>query len=179
MKVVETRFDGLFIIEPTVYGDERGYFMETFKPVDFANLTGTSPIFVQENESMSHMFTVRGLHYQKGKHSQAKLVRVVTGKVIDAVVDLRPDSKTYGESFSVLLSGENKKQLYVPRGFAHGFAVLTNNTIFNYKCDNYYNPESEAGLNPFDPDLKIKWLVHESDALLSEKDGLWPNICDI
>lgn len=177
MKVIETEFEGLLILEPTVYGDDRGYFVETYGNEHLHTLGLHS--WFQDNESMSNTFIVRGLHYQTGLHAQAKLIRVVQGAVIDAVVDLRPKSVTYGEVFTMFLSGKNKKQLYVPRGFAHGFAVLTDNTIFNYKCDNYYHPESEAGINPFDPDLNINWRIKEDEAILSKKDKLWPNLCDI
>jgi len=180
MKIEETEFEGLFVIEPTVFEDERGYFLETFNALKFAEETGgISPVFVQDNESMSDIFTVRGLHYQKGKDAQAKLVRVVEGSVIDVALDLRPDSKTFGQHYSVHLSGENKKQLYIPRGFAHGFSVITDETIFIYKCDNYYNKDSEAGINPFDPDLNIHWYVNTDEAIMSDKDKKWPNLCEI
>jgi dTDP-4-dehydrorhamnose 3,5-epimerase len=176
MKITETEIEGLIILEPIVYGDDRGYFMESYNK-KFDQILGVS--WYQDNESMSNINTVRGLHYQKGVYAQAKLVRVITGSVIDSVVDLRLDSKTYGKSFSILLSGNNKKQLYIPRGFAHGFSVLSNNTIFNYKCDNVYKPEAEAGINPFDPDLNINWIVKEEDAILSKRDKSWSNLCEI
>jgi dTDP-4-dehydrorhamnose 3,5-epimerase len=179
MEIIKTEFEGLFVIEPTVFEDERGYFLETFNQAKFAELTGISPVFVQDNESMSDIFTLRGLHYQKGEYAQAKLVRVVEGSVIDIALDLRRDSKTYGQHYSVHLSGENKKQLYIPRGFAHGFSVITDESIVSYKCDNIYNKNSEAGVNPFDETLNIHWYVNSAEAIISDKDKNWPNLCNI
>jgi len=177
MNITNTEIKGLFVIEPNVYKDDRGYFMETYNK----HLNDTLGIeeWIQDNESMSNKFTVRGLHYQRSIYSQAKLVRVVQGSVIDTVVDIRAESETYGKSFSILLTGDNKKQLFVPRGFAHGFSTLANNTIFNYKCDDFYNAESECGINPFDPDLNIDWKIKGKEVIMSEKDKLWPNFCDI
>lgn len=168
--------EGLVVIEPTVHEDDRGYFMITYDK-DIHKALGVKE-WVQENESKSKIFTVRGLHYQKGMWSQAKLVRVTKGAVIDSVVDLRHDSETYGKVFSILLSHRNKRQLFVPRGFAHGFSVLSKTAIFNYKCDNVYNPDSEAGINPFDPNLDIGWLIKKEEAILSKKDKMWPNMSD-
>lgn len=178
MKITETGLEGLLVLEPTIYGDDRGYFMESFNGINFANDIHKT-IFLQDNESQSSYATIRGLHYQKDKYAQAKLVRVVVGEVLDVVLDIRPNSKTYGKHFSISLTGYNKKQLFIPRGFAHGFSVLREGTIFNYKCDNLYNPEFEAGINPFDPDLKIDWLFNRNNAILSLKDKKWPNLCDI
>lgn len=179
MNIIKTDFKGLFIIEPAVFEDERGYFMETFNEVEFAAKTGANPIFVQDNESCSNTFVIRGLHYQTGVHAQSKLVRVSQGSVVDSVVDIRPNSETYGKSFSILLTDKNKRQLYVPRGFAHGFSVLMDNTIFNYKCDNYYNKDAESGINPLDPALAIHWIVKPEEAIISQKDKILPNLCDI
>lgn len=179
MKIIKTDFEGLFVIQPKVFEDDRGYFLETFNAAKFAKKTGIETNFVQDNESLSDIFTVRGLHYQKGKHAQAKLVRVTQGSVIDVVLDLREGSETYGQHYSVHLSGKNKKQLYIPKGFAHGFSVLKDDTIFNYKCDAAYNKKSEAGINPYDPDLNIHWYIKADEAIMSDKDKKWPNLCDI
>lgn len=179
MKVQGTSMEGLFVLEPTIHKDDRGYFMETFNEATFAAKTGANPIFVQDNESSSEIFTIRGLHYQEGEFAQAKLVRVSKGAVMDVVVDIRPDSTTYGKTFSILLNEINKKQLYIPRGFAHGFSVLEENTIFNYKCDNYYKKDAESGINPFDSDLNINWYVNHDVAIMSEKDKTWKDFCEI
>lgn len=177
MKVTKTNLQGVLVLKPTVYKDSRGYFTETYGSKHGGVLGPHS--WMQDNESKSSIFTLRGLHYQTGFHAQAKLVRVVVGAVLDVVVDIRPTSKTYGEHFSILLTGKDNKQLYIPRGFAHGFSVLEDETIFNYKCDNYYSSWAEAGINPFDPDLNINWMVQEDEAIVSEKDKNWPNLCDI
>lgn len=170
MQVIETKLKGCFVIEPRVFGDERGYFFESFNKTSFQKLTGQEIDFVQDNEAYSNRGVLRGLHFQKGKHAQAKLVRVVKGKVLDVVVDLRPDSETYGEHFSIVLSEENKKQLFVPRGFAHGYSVLENNTIFVYKCDNYYAPDAEGGVLYNDASLQIDWMLEAHEIQLSDKD---------
>ena len=170
MEVTETYLKGCFIIEPQVFGDERGFFFESFNKNKFRELTGIEIEFVQDNEAFSYKGILRGLHFQKGEFAQAKLVRVVKGKVLDVAVDLRPGSKTFGKHFSVILSEENKKQLFVPRGFAHGYAVLEDNTLFSYKCDNYYNKESESGVIYNDKDLQIDWMLEENEIELSEKD---------
>ncbi|MEQ6125076.1 dTDP-4-dehydrorhamnose 3,5-epimerase [Pseudotenacibaculum sp. MALMAid0570] len=175
MTVKETELKGCFIIEPKIFDDGRGYFFESFNQNKFQELTGLNPIFVQDNQSMSQRGVLRGLHLQRGTFAQAKLVRVIKGKVLDVVVDLRPESSTYGRSFSIVLSEENKKQLFVSRGFAHGFSVLEDNTIFSYKCDNYYNKESEDGIIYNDAELNIDWMLEESEIQLSEKDKLLPN----
>lgn len=170
MQVTETKLKGCFVIEPTIFGDGRGYFFESFNKEKFKELTGQEIDFVQDNEAFSNRGVLRGLHFQKGKYAQAKLVRVVKGKVLDVVVDLRPDSLTYGLSFSCILSEENKKQLFVPRGFAHGYAVLEDNTVFVYKCDNFYHPASEGGVLYSDKSLNVDWMLSEDEIMLSEKD---------
>lgn len=170
MEVTETYLKGCFIIEPQVFGDERGFFFESFNKNKFRELTGIEIEFVQDNEAFSYKGILRGLHFQKGEFAQAKLVRVVKGKVLDVAVDLRPGSKTFGKHFSVILSEENKKQLFIPRGFAHGYAVLEDHTVFSYKCDNYYNKESESGVIYNDSDLNIDWMLEENEIQLSEKD---------
>jgi len=170
MKVTETNLKGCFIIEPQVFVDKRGYFFESFHKEKFQQLTNIEVDFLQDNEAFSNRGVVRGLHFQKGQYAQAKLIRVVKGKVLDIVVDLRSGSKTFGKHFSIILSGENKKQLFVPRGFAHGYAVLEDNTLFSYKCDNYYNKESEGGVIYNDKDLQIDWMLEENEIQLSEKD---------
>jgi dTDP-4-dehydrorhamnose 3,5-epimerase len=179
MKVTETHLKGCFIIEPTVFGDERGYFFESFHKEKFQQLTNIEVDFLQDNEAFSNRGVVRGLHFQKGHFAQAKLVRAVKGKVLDVAVDLRPESKTFGKYFSIILSEENKKQLFVPRGFAHGYAVLEDNTIFAYKCDNYYNKESEGGVIYNDKDLQIDWMLEKEEVLLSVKDGKLISLKDL
>ncbi len=170
MEVTETYLKGCFIIEPQVFGDERGCFFESFNKNKFRKLTGIEIEFVQDNEAFSNRGVIRGLHFQKGQFAQAKLVRVVKGVVLDVTVDLRPGSKTFGKHFSIILSSENKKQLFVPRGFAHGYAVLEDHTVFSYKCDNYYNKESESGVIYNDTDLDIDWMLEENEIQLSKKD---------
>lgn len=170
MKVVETKLKGCFIIAPTIFGDERGYFFESFNKEKFKELTGTEIEFVQDNEAFSNKGTLRGLHFQKGAFAQAKLVRVVKGKVLDVVVDVRPSSKTFGKHFSCILSEENKKQLFIPRGFAHGYSVLEDNTIFVYKCDNFYHPKAEDGIIYNDTTLNIDWMLSDDEIIVSEKD---------
>lgn len=174
MLVKETNLKGCLIIEPRVFMDKRGYFVESFNKKKFKESTGISIDFVQDNESKSSKGVLRGLHYQKGNFAQAKLVRVISGSVLDVAVDLRTDSKTFGDHVSVILSGENKTQLYVPRGFAHGFLVLEDDTTFCYKCDNYYNKESEAGIIYNDKDLNIDWNLPNADLIISEKDQILP-----
>ena len=170
MKVTETHLKGCFIIEPQVFVDERGYFFESFHKEKFQQLTNIEVDFLQDNEAFSNRGVVRGLHFQKGQHAQAKLIRVVKGKVLDIAVDLRSGSKTFGKHFSIILSEENRKQLFVPRGFAHGYAVLEDNTVFFYKCDNYYNKESESGVIYNDKELDIDWLLNKEEIVLAEKD---------
>jgi len=174
MKATETRLKGCFILEPRVFKDERGYFFETFNSNTFNEVTGTNTSFVQDNESYSTKGVLRGLHYQTGEHAQAKLVRVVKGKVLDVAVDNRKDSKTYGEYVAVELTEVNKKQLFVPRGFAHGFVVLSETAIFSYKCDNFYNKASEGGIIYNDESLNIDWQLPKSELIISEKDIILP-----
>lgn len=176
MNFIETNLKGCFIIEPKVFHDERGYFMESFNQNTFNQGIGQEISFVQDNQSYSSRGVLRGLHYQCGEHAQAKLVRVLEGEVLDVAVDLRLGSKTYGESYSILLSAENKKQFYIPRGFAHGFIVLSEKATFFYKCDNFYNKESEGGLIYNDPTLKIDWGIPENELIISDKDKVLPTI---
>lgn len=168
MKITRTEIEDLILIQPNVFGDERGYFFESFNEEEWKKHVGGHIRFVQDNESMSHKGVLRGLHFQKPPYAQGKLIRVVQGSVLDVAVDLRKDSKTYGKIYKVELSAENKKQLYVPEGFAHGFLTLEDNTIFSYKCTNFYNKESEGGLMWNDESLKIDWEI--KDPILSEKD---------
>lgn len=170
MIVVETSLPGCLIIKPKVYSDARGYFYESFNQQQWQAETGLTTTFVQDNEAFSNYGVIRGLHFQTGEHAQAKLVRVITGKVLDVVVDIRLDSATYGQHIAVELSSENKMQLFIPRGMAHGYAVLEDNTRFSYKCDNYYNKASESGVFYNDPALGIDWKIAEEERLLSEKD---------
>lgn len=169
MKIIETGIKDLLIIEPTIFGDSRGYFMESFSKKRFQEVFGKIE-FVQENESKSKYGVVRGLHFQTDPHAQSKLVRAVKGTVWDVAVDIRKGSPTYGKHVAVELSEDNKRQLFIPRGFAHGFSVLSEEAIFQYKCDNYYNPESEGAILWNDSDLNIDWRIPEADIILSEKD---------
>ena len=169
MNYIQTEIDGVWLIEPKVFFDERGYFMEAFKKEEFESHIG--PVnFVQDNESKSSFGVLRGLHYQKGEYSQAKLVRVIKGEVLDVAVDLRKSSPTFGKYVSVLLSEENKRQFFIPRGFAHGFAVLSEEAVFTYKVDNKYAPQAEASILYHDETLGIDWPLAESQMLLSAKD---------
>lgn len=169
MNYVQTKIDGVWIIEPKVFNDSRGYFMEAFKKEEFEAHIGKVD-FIQDNESKSSYGVLRGLHYQKGEFSQAKLVRVIQGKVLDVAVDMRSSSPTFGQWVSVELSGENKRQFFIPRGFAHGFLVLSQEAIFTYKVDNVYAPHAEASVLYSDEDLNIDWRVAETELILSEKD---------
>jgi dTDP-4-dehydrorhamnose 3,5-epimerase len=169
MKITTTAIEGVVILEPKVFGDERGYFFESFSQREFEEKV-CKTTFVQDNESSSRYGVLRGLHFQKPPHAQAKLVRVVKGKVLDIAVDIRKGSPTFGHHVSTELSGENKRQLFIPRGFAHGFAVLSNEVVFQYKCDRYYVPHSEGGILWNDPALGIDWKLPEEDVILSEKD---------
>ena len=175
MEIVKTNFKDLFICYPAVFNDDRGYFYESFNLKKFEELSGLSPDFVQDNQSQSSFGVLRGLHFQKGDMAQAKLVRVLHGEVLDVVVDLRKDEPTYGQSFSIVLSAANRTQLYIPRGFAHGFLVLSSEATFFYKCDNYYHKDSEMGLHYKDAALDINWHLPEEDLLLSDKDKDLPN----
>ena len=170
MKVTETYLKGCFIVEPKVFTDGRGNFFESFNQKVFEDKIGLKVNFVQDNQSISRRGVLRGLHLQKGEFAQAKLVRVIKGKVLDVAVDVRKNSSTFGKHFSIELSGENNKQLFVPRGFLHGFIALKDNTIFSYKCDNYYHLEAEDGVIFNDKDLNIDWMLGESEIQLSGKD---------
>ena len=173
MKVTETYLKGCFIVEPQVFGDERGNFFEVFNKKIFEEKTGVEIDFVQDNQSISQRGVLRGLHLQKGEFAQAKLVRGVKGKVLDVAVDFRKDSPTFGKHFSIELSEENNKQLFVPRGFLHGFSTLEDNTIFSYKCDNYYQPDAEDGVIYNDEDLNIDWGIPLDEVILSIKDKIF------
>ena len=170
MKIIATKLKGCFLIEPAVFEDERGYFFESFNEKKLQEVLGYAPRFVQDNQSKSSYGVVRGLHQQLGNSAQAKLVRVVEGTVLDVVVDARKNSPTYGQSLAVELSAENKKQLFIPRGFLHGFSVLSKEAVFFYKCDNFYDKDAEAGVHPLDPDLQIDWKIAVDEMILSEKD---------
>lgn len=182
MKITRCDIEGPFIIEPEVFGDNRGYFFESYSKhklesaysAVFGRDFGVD--FVQDNESFSRYGVVRGLHFQKGEHAQAKLVRVVSGKVFDVAVDIRPGSETFGKYVPVVLSGEDKRQFFIPRGFAHGFAVLSETAVFQYKCDNYYCPSSEGGIIWNDPAIGIEWPLPERDMVFSEKDLRHPGL---
>ncbi len=169
MNITTTSIPGVVIIEPRVFGDQRGYFFESFSQREFEEKV-CKTVFVQDNESMSSRGVLRGLHFQKPPHAQSKLVRVVEGTVLDVAVDIRKDSPTFGKHVSVELSAENKKQFFIPRGFAHGFIVLSERAVFQYKCDNYYAPQSEGGLAWNDADLNIDWKLSPEEIILSEKD---------
>lgn len=169
MKIETTPIDGLLVLEPAVFQDERGYFFESYQFERYKE-AGIKTDFIQDNESKSVRGVIRGLHYQLNPFSQAKLVRVIEGSVFDVAVDLRKNSSTFGKWFGLELNAENKKQFYIPRGFAHGFSVLSDTAIFSYKCDNYYNPGAEQGILYNDPFLNIDWRIPESEALISEKD---------
>ncbi len=168
MELINTGFRDLYIIKPTVFGDNRGYFFESFNARSFSEKTGLNLNFVQDNESMSKAGVVRGLHFQKPPFTQDKLVRVLSGSVLDVVLDLRKDEPTYGKVFTHILSGENKLQLFVPKGFAHGFATLEDNTVFAYKCSDFYNKAEEDSVLWNDTDLNIDWMVE--NATVSDKD---------
>lgn len=169
MNIIQTEIKGVVIIEPKIFGDDRGYFFESFSQREFEEKVAKTT-FVQDNESKSRYGVLRGLHFQKEPYAQSKLVRVVKGRVLDVAVDIREGSPTFGKHVSVDLSGENKRQLFIPRGFAHGFVVLSEEAIFLYKCDNYYAPDSEGGILWNDPKLKIDWRIPAEDIILSEKD---------
>ncbi|RQO31949.1 dTDP-4-dehydrorhamnose 3,5-epimerase [Taibaiella sp. KBW10] len=174
MTAQETKLKGCFILSPQVFKDSRGYFFESFNEEKFTELTGASGRFVQDNQSFSEYGTVRGLHLQTGGAAQAKLVRVISGVVLDVAVDLRPDSETYKQWVAVELNAEDNNQLYVPRGFAHGFSVLSETAVFAYKCDNFYNKSAEGGIRYNDPALNIDWKIPQDKMLLSEKDLILP-----
>ena len=175
MNFTETHLEGCFLISPNIINDERGYFMESFNEKIFQKAIGSDIHFVQDNQSFSSKGVLRGLHYQVGEHVQSKLVRVLTGSVLDVAVDIRPDSKTYGQHIAEILSAENQKQLFVPAGFAHGFKVLSDTATLFYKCDNFYNKESEGGIIFNDPTLNIDWGEESTNWIISEKDKFLPN----
>ena len=170
MNYIATEIPDVWIIEPQVFADARGYFMETWREEDFNRAMGREVHFVQDNQSMSSRGVLRGLHYQRGADSQAKLVRVLQGTVVDVAVDLRKDSPTFGRHVMVELSAENKRQLFIPRGFAHGFQVVSETAVFTYKVDNRYAPESECSIRFDDPSIGIEWPIQGNDVVLSEKD---------
>jgi len=170
MKFTETKLKGCFILEPKIIQDERGYFMESFNERTFQEGVGQKVHFVQDNQSFSTKGVLRGMHYQTGDYAQAKLVRVLQGEVLDVAVDIRPDSETFGQYESVVLSAENQKQFFVPRGFAHGFLVLSETATFFYKCDNFYNKESEGGIIYNDSSIGIDWGFDTEKLVVSEKD---------
>ena len=174
MEYIKTDIEGVWVIEPKVFNDQRGYFFEAFKQAEFDEHIGYHVDFIQDNESKSSFGVLRGLHYQKGENSQAKLVRVIKGKVIDVAVDLRKSSPTFGKYVLVELSEDNKRQFFIPRGFAHGFSVLSSDAIVQYKCDNYYAPQSEGAVAWDDPTLSIDWRVSTHDVILSAKDAHHP-----
>ena len=176
MNFIPTKLQGCYIIEPKIILDERGYFMESFNEKTFQNGIGQAVHFVQDNQSFSTKGVLRGLHYQTGEHAQAKLVRVLQGEVLDVAVDIRPDSPTFGQYEAVILSGENQKQFFVPRGFAHGFLVLSETATFFYKCDNFYNKESEGGIIYNDENININWQFSFEDLIISEKDKVQPTL---
>lgn len=178
MKIKNTPLNDCYIIEPTIFNDDRGYFYEKYNEAKFQELTGMNGHFVQDNISKSSYGVLRGLHLQKGEHAQAKLVSCLEGRVLDVAVDLRKNSSTFGKWFSIELSAENKLQFYVPRGFGHGFSVLSETAVFAYKCDNYYNKESEGGVLYNDPDLQIDWNLPESALILSDKDKIQPTFAE-
>lgn len=178
MEIIKTEIEGVVILEPRIFKDERGYFFESFSQREFDEKV--MPIrFVQDNESMSTYGVMRGLHYQKMPYTQSKLVRCTHGKVLDIVVDIRKGSPTFGQHVVVELSDDNHRQLFIPRGFAHGFAVLSDVAVFQYKCDNFYAPQAEAGIQLRDEELGIDWKIPASEAILSEKDKNYPFLRDI
>ncbi len=176
MNFIETKLSGCFILEPTVFNDERGYFFEAFNKEQFNKGIGQKVNFVQDNQSLSTKGVIRALHYQVGDYAQAKLVRVLKGTVLDVAVDLRKESPTFGKHVAVELSNENKKQLFIPRGFGHGFAVLSDTAEFFYKCDNYYSKEAEGGIAYNDSTLNIDWKLPVLDIKVSEKDLVLPTL---
>ena len=178
MKITKTALDGVVIIEPQVFEDARGYFFESWNKAKMEE-AGLNYDFIQDNQSKSCYGTIRGIHFQKGEFSQAKLVRVLQGTVLDVAVDLRKDSKTFGQHVAVELSAENNRQLMIPRDFGHGFSVLTPTAVFAYKCDNVYNKASEAGIRFDDPALGIDWKVKPEEAVLSDKDKILPFLKDV
>ena len=181
MRVIRSEIEGLLLVEPVLHGDERGYFMESFSERDFEAQTGLKVRFVQDNESRSRKGVLRGMHFQREPYAQAKLVRVVQGRVLDVAVDIRPESPTFGKYVATELSGTNHRQMFIPKGFAHGYVVLEDDTVFQYKCDEYYHPEVEDGIAWDDPQIGIVWPLPSEELILSEKDKrrtLLKNLCD-
>lgn len=174
MEIIKTDIEGVLILKPHIFGDARGYFYESYNKKLLSDLAPEIPEFVQDNQSYSTYGVVRGLHFQKAPYAQAKLVRVVSGKVLDVAVDLRAGSPTFGKHVSVELSGENHLQFFIPEGFAHGFSVLSHEVMFQYKCSSFYNKESEGGIIFNDPDLGIDWGIPQKDMILSPKDKVHP-----
>lgn len=177
MEVIKTNIEGVIIVEPRIFKDGRGYFFESFSQREFEE-KGCKTTFVQDNESKSSYGVVRGLHFQKPPFAQSKLVRVIKGAVLDVAVDIRKDSPTFGQYVSVELTGENHRQFFIPRGFAHGFSVLSEEVIFQYKCDNFYSPQSEGAIAWNDSDLNIDWRIPVEEVVLSEKDSKHPKLKD-
>jgi dTDP-4-dehydrorhamnose 3,5-epimerase len=178
MPFIETGFEGMKIFEPNIFEDSRGYFMETYNKRHFLKEGNINATFVQDNRSLSHRGVVRGLHFQNGASAQAKLVTVLSGEVIDVVVDCRKKSDTYGKSFVIVLNMQNKRQLFIPRGFAHGFIVTKDNTEFSYKCDNFYDKENDRGISILDPILDIAIPFPKDEMIISEKDANLPAFAD-
>jgi dTDP-4-dehydrorhamnose 3,5-epimerase len=177
MEVIRTALDGVVILEPRIFGDERGYFFESFSQRDFEQRVCRT-VFVQDNESRSRRGVLRGLHYQLPPHAQSKLVRVIDGRVLDVAVDIRRGSPTFGRHVAVELTGENHRQLFIPRGFAHGFVVLSDEALFQYKCDNFYAPQSEGAVAFDDPALGIDWQLPTGEIVLSDKDRAHPTLAE-
>ena len=177
MEVIKTNIDGVVIIDPRIFKDDRGYFFESFSQREFEEKV-CKTTFVQDNESKSSYGVLRGLHFQKPPFAQSKLVRVIKGAVLDVAVDIRKGSPTFGQYVSVELTGENHRQFFIPRGFAHGFSVLSEEVIFQYKCDNFYSPQSEGAIAWNDPDLNIDWRIPAEKVVLSEKDSKHPRLKD-
>ena len=179
MEITGTPIKDCFVLKPALFTDKRGYFFESFNEAKFNTQTGLNIHFVQDNQSFSSRGVLRGLHFQEAEHAQAKLVRVLKGEVLDVAVDLRKGSATYGQHYSILLSAENQLQLFIPRGFAHGFVVLSEDASFFYKCDNYYNKAAEGGLHYADPALNIDWKLPADQLLVSEKDAILPFLSEL
>jgi dTDP-4-dehydrorhamnose 3,5-epimerase len=179
MNIRSTPLEGCVVIEPAIFTDERGCFFESFNQKKFQDQTGHYTIFVQDNESFSTKGVLRGLHLQKGTSAQSKLVRVIKGEVLDVAVDLRAGSKTYGQYFSIRISESNHLQLFIPRGFAHGFVVLSDEAIFQYKCDNYYDKAAEGGIHYADPELAINWILPQDQLIVSSKDIELPYLSNV
>ena len=177
MNVIKTDIEGVVIIEPKIFEDSRGYFFESYNDLEFINKVGFVD-FIQDNESKSSYGVMRGLHFQRPPHTQAKLVRCVRGTVLDVAVDLRKDSPTYGKHVAVELTEDNHRQLFIPKGFAHGFAVLSDTAVFQYKCDDFYHPELDGGINILDKSLGIDWKIPEDKVILSDKDTKHPMLKD-